>query len=135
MTSTGTPSSSRATHGGTRPGGAGVLAGRTVSRIGYGAMQLERLHADRAAAVALVRRAVERGVDHLDTAQFYGDGFVNEVIRAALRPADDVVVVSKVGAAPTPAALSRCAPRSDRRNCGRASRTTSGASAPTGSRS
>ncbi|MET8393326.1 aldo/keto reductase [Streptomyces violaceoruber] len=103
MTSTGTPSSSRATHGGTpRPGGAGVLAGRTVSRIGYGAMQLERLHADRAAAVALVRRAVERGVDHLDTAQFYGDGFVNEVIRAALRPADDVVVVSKVGAAPDP---------------------------------
>lgn len=63
-----------------------MLAGRTVSRIGYGAVQLERLHADRAAAVALVRRAVERGVDHLDTAQFYGDGFVNEVIRAALRP-------------------------------------------------
>ncbi|MYS69045.1 aldo/keto reductase, partial [Streptomyces sp. SID5926] len=79
MTSTGIPSSSRATHGGTpRPGGAGSLAGRTVSRIGYGAMQLERLHADRAAAVALVRRAVEHGVDHLDTAQFYGDGFVNE---------------------------------------------------------
>ncbi|MET9353072.1 aldo/keto reductase [Streptomyces sp. NPDC006617] len=103
MTSTGTPSSSRVTHAGTpRPGGAGVLAGRPVSRIGYGAMQLERLHADPAAAVALVRRAVERGVDHLDTAQFYGDGFVNEVIREALRPADDVVVVSKVGAAPDP---------------------------------
>ncbi|MEU4979785.1 aldo/keto reductase [Streptomyces sp. NPDC021969] len=103
MTSTGTPSSSRVTHTGIpRPGGAGVLAGRTVSRIGYGAMQLERLHTDRAAAVALVRRAVERGVDHLDTAQFYGDGFVNEVIREALRPADDVVVVSKVGADPDP---------------------------------
>ncbi|MFD6188688.1 aldo/keto reductase [Streptomyces sp. NPDC060275] len=103
MTSTGTPSSSRVTHSGTpRPGGAGVLAGRTVSRIGYGTMQLERLHADRAAAVALVRRAVERGVDHLDTAQFYGDGFVNEVVREALRPTDDVVVVSKVGADPDP---------------------------------
>ena len=61
-------------------------------------MQVERLHSDRAAAVDLVRRAVDRGVDHLDTAQFYGDGFVNEVLREALRPTDDVVVVSKVGA-------------------------------------
>ncbi|GAA2598086.1 MULTISPECIES: aldo/keto reductase [Streptomyces] len=102
MTSTGTPSSPLAAAGTPRPGGAGQLAGRTVSRIGYGAMQLERLRSDRAAAVALVRRAVERGVDHLDTAQFYGDGFVNEVIREALRPADDVVVVSKVGADPDP---------------------------------
>ncbi|MFB6750011.1 aldo/keto reductase [Streptomyces sp. NPDC056353] len=101
MTSTGT--SSRATNAGTpRPGGTGPLAGRTVSRIGYGAMQLERLHSDRAAAVDLVRRAVDRGVDHLDTAQFYGDGFVNEVLREALRPTDDVVVVSKVGADPDP---------------------------------
>ncbi|MFE9176241.1 aldo/keto reductase [Streptomyces sp. NPDC007126] len=101
MTSTGT--SFRATNAGTpRPGGTGPLAGRTVSRIGYGAMQLERLHSDRAAAVDLVRRAVDRGVDHLDTAQFYGDGFVNEVLREALRPTDDVVVVSKVGAAPDP---------------------------------
>ncbi|MFE0413884.1 aldo/keto reductase [Streptomyces tendae] len=85
-----------------RPGGAGTLAGRTVSRIGYGAMQLERLHTDRAAAVALVRRAVELGVDHFDTAQFYGDGFVNEVLREALGTADDAVVVTKVGATPDP---------------------------------
>jgi aryl-alcohol dehydrogenase-like predicted oxidoreductase len=83
-----------------RPGGAGALAGRTVSRIGYGVMQLERLHADRGAAVALVRRAVELGVDHFDTAQFYGDGFVNEVLREALGATDDAVVVTKVGATP-----------------------------------
>ncbi|MET9190444.1 aldo/keto reductase [Streptomyces tendae] len=101
MTSHGTSPS--ATAGGTpRPGGAGTLAGRTVSRIGYGAMQLERLHVDRGAAVALVRRAVELGVDHFDTAQFYGDGFVNEVLREALGTADDAVVVTKVGATPDP---------------------------------
>ncbi|WP_042399560.1 aldo/keto reductase [Streptacidiphilus carbonis] len=84
------------------PGGPGPLAGRTVSRIGYGAMQLERLHGDRAAAVALLRRAVELGVDHVDTAQFYGDGFVNGLIREAFHPEDGVVVVSKVGADPDP---------------------------------
>ncbi len=83
-----------------RPGGPGLLAGRTVSRIGYGAMQLERLHGDRDAAIALLRRAVELGVDHVDTAQFYGDGFVNGLLREALRPEDGVLVVSKVGADP-----------------------------------
>jgi pyridoxine 4-dehydrogenase len=88
--------------GAARPGGAGTLAGRTVSRVGFGAMQLERLRADRPAAVSLLRRAVELGVDHVDTAQFYGHGFVNEVIREALRPGDDVMVVSKVGAEPDP---------------------------------
>ncbi|MEV0091369.1 aldo/keto reductase [Streptomyces sp. NPDC050738] len=86
--------------GAPRAGGAGTLAGRTVSRIGFGAMQLPRLRDDRAAAVAVVRRAVELGVDHIDTAQFYGDGFSNEVIREAVRPQDDVIVVSKVGATP-----------------------------------
>ncbi|MFF8931376.1 aldo/keto reductase [Streptomyces longwoodensis] len=85
-----------------RPGGTGPLAGRTVSRIGYGAMQLERLHDRRDDAVALLRRAVERGVDHVDTAEFYGSGFVNEVIREALRPEDDVLVVTKVGADSNP---------------------------------
>jgi len=85
-----------------RPGGAGALAGRTVARVGYGAMQLERLRDDRAAAVALLRRAFDLGVDHVDTAQFYGNGFVNDVIREAVRPGDDVVVVSKVGADPDP---------------------------------
>jgi len=83
-----------------RPGGPGLLARRTVSRIGYGAMQLERLHGDRGAAIALLRRAVELGIDHVDTAQFYGDGLVNGLIREALRPEDGVLVVSKVGADP-----------------------------------
>lgn len=83
-----------------RAGGPGQLAGHTVSRIGYGAMQLERLHGDRAAAIALLRRAVELGVDHVDTAEFYGDGLVNGLIREAFRPEDGVLIVSKVGAAP-----------------------------------
>lgn len=82
-----------------RPGGTGWLAGCPVSRIGYGAMQLRD---DRRAVVALLRRAVAMGVDHVDTAQFYGDGFVNDVISEALRPEDGVVVVTKVGAAPNP---------------------------------
>ncbi|MFJ9244743.1 aldo/keto reductase [Streptomyces sp. NPDC101776] len=81
-----------------RPGGPGALSGRTVSRVGYGAMQLRRL--DRDAAISLLRHAVDLGVDHVDTAYFYGNGFVNEVIAAALRPEDDVLVVTKVGAEP-----------------------------------
>ncbi|CAL9670231.1 aldo/keto reductase [Streptomyces sp. enrichment culture] len=101
MTSNGNPVPVTA-DGTPRPGGAGALAGRTVSRIGYGAMQLERLHADRAAAVAFVRRAAEHGVDHFDTAQFYGNGFVNEVLGEALAGVDDALVVSKVGADPDP---------------------------------
>ncbi|GGY11077.1 aldo/keto reductase [Streptomyces minutiscleroticus] len=102
MPTSSTPSSPFTATGAPRAGGAGTIAGRTVSRVGYGAMQLERLHADRGAAVALLRRAVELGVDHVDTAQFYGDGFVNGVIRDAFRPEDGVVVVSKVGADPDP---------------------------------
>lgn len=86
--------------GAPRAGGAGRLAGRTVSRIGFGAMQLERLRTDRQAAIKMLRRCVELGTDHIDTAQFYGHGFVNEVIREAVRPEDDVLVVSKVGAEP-----------------------------------
>lgn len=78
------------------------FAGRTVFRVGYGAMQLERLHDRRGEAVALLRRAVERGLDHVDTAEFYGSGFVNDVIRETLRPEDDVLVVTKVGADPNP---------------------------------
>ncbi|MGP3934455.1 aldo/keto reductase [Nonomuraea sp. KM88] len=65
-------------------------------------MQLERLHGDRSAAVALLRRAVDLGIDHIDTAQFYGDGFVNGLIREAIRPEDGVVVVTKIGADPDP---------------------------------
>ncbi|MFJ1646393.1 aldo/keto reductase [Streptomyces sp. NPDC088258] len=100
MASTGTSSHEPTASGAPRPGGDAPLAGRTVSRIGYGAMQLRP--GDRAAAVALLRRAVEFGIDHIDTAQFYGDGFVNGLIREAIRPADGVLVASKVGAASDP---------------------------------
>ncbi|MFG2580765.1 aldo/keto reductase [Streptomyces malaysiensis] len=79
-----------------------AFAGRTVFRIGYGALQLERLHDRRGEAVALLRRAVELGADHVDTAEFYGFGFANDVIREALRPEDEVLVVTKVGADPDP---------------------------------
>ncbi|QKV79868.1 aldo/keto reductase [Amycolatopsis sp. Hca4] len=78
-----------------------TLAGRTVFRVGYGAMQLERLSGDRPAAVALLRQALELGVDHLDTAQFYGNGFVNDVIREVRTGA---LIATKVGADPDPGA-------------------------------
>jgi pyridoxine 4-dehydrogenase len=84
------------------PGGPGLLAGRTVARVGYGAMQLRNLRHDRDAATALLRRAVELGVNHVDTAQFYGDGLVNDLIREAIGPDDGITVVSKVGADPGP---------------------------------
>jgi pyridoxine 4-dehydrogenase len=80
----------------------GPLAGRTVSRVGYGAMQLERLRGDRDAALALLRHALDLGVNHLDTAEFYGNTFVNGIIRDTIRPGDDVLVASKVGADPNP---------------------------------
>ena len=86
------------------PGGTAVLAGRPVARIGYGAMQLPGPHVsgpprDRATALAVLRRAIELGVNHLDTAQFYGPDVANELIHAALHPyPDDLVLVSKVGA-------------------------------------
>lgn len=84
------------------PGRPRLLAGRTVARVGYGAMQLRNLQHDRDAATALLRRAVELGVNHVDTAQFYGDGLVNDLIREAIGPDDGVTVVSKVGADPDP---------------------------------
>lgn len=91
----------------TRPGGEAVLAGHPVGRIGYGAMQLGALpgrpEAEPAVAAALLRRAVELGVNHFDTAQFYGEGHVNRMLRSALAPyGDDIVLVSKVGARPVP---------------------------------
>lgn len=84
-----------------QPGGLGQLAHRSVARIGYGAMQLDaKVPSDD--AVAVLRRAVELGVDHIDTASFYGGGEVNQRIRRALAPyPDDLVIVSKVGAAYT----------------------------------
>jgi pyridoxine 4-dehydrogenase len=82
----------------------GSLAGRTVARIGFGAMQLPGPGVsgpprDRDEAVAVLRRAVELGVNHIDTAQYYGPNVSNELIHDALHPyAEDLLLVSKVGA-------------------------------------
>jgi pyridoxine 4-dehydrogenase len=86
------------------PGGTARLAGRPVARVGFGAMQLAERPGSttpqsRDAALSVLRHAVERGVNHIDTAQFYGDGTVNERIRVALAPyPGDLALVSKVGA-------------------------------------
>src|SRR3989440_9174579 len=86
------------------PGGTAVLAGRPVARIGFGAMQLPGLGVlgpprDRDTALAVLRRAVEFGVNHIDTAQYYGPDVANELIHAALHPyPEDLVLVTKVGA-------------------------------------
>ncbi|RDV45623.1 aldo/keto reductase [Leifsonia sp. ku-ls] len=82
----------------TRPGGTGPLGSRTVSRIGYGAMALERFEHDPELAVALLRRAVELGVDHIDTADFYGRSVSNDLIRRAIGSDPAITVVTKVGA-------------------------------------
>ncbi|GAA4757028.1 aldo/keto reductase family oxidoreductase [Modestobacter marinus] len=85
-----------------------LLGDRTVHRIGYGAMQLAGPHvmgppADRDAAVAVLRRAVELGVDHIDTSDYYGPHVTNEVIREALHPyPEQLTIVTKVGARRTP---------------------------------
>jgi pyridoxine 4-dehydrogenase len=77
------------------------LAGMPVARIGFGVMQLERSALDKDAALAILRQAADAGVNHLDTAQFYGA--CNELIRDALAPYDaGLVLVSKVGAARDP---------------------------------
>ena len=79
------------------------LAGRPVHRVGFGAMQLPGPGVfgpprDREAALAVLRRAVELGVDHIDTAQYYGPDVSNELIHTALFPyPDNLVFVSKVG--------------------------------------
>jgi aryl-alcohol dehydrogenase-like predicted oxidoreductase len=70
--------------------------------VGFGAMQLRRLADTPADAVALLRSAIELGVDHFDTAQFYGDGFVNQSIREVLGDASRVVIATKVGADSNP---------------------------------
>ncbi|MEZ0354792.1 aldo/keto reductase [Mycobacterium sp. SA01] len=79
------------------PGGTARLGDRSVGRVGYGAMSLESVAIDD--AVSLLHRAVELGINHIDTASFYGGGEVNSRIRRALAPyRDDLVIVSKVGA-------------------------------------
>lgn len=99
------------------------LGRRTVNRLGYGAMQLAGPGVfgpprDRDAALAVLRQAVASGVNHIDTSDFYGPHVTNQIIREALHPyPDDLVIVTKVGAvrgadaswnpAMSPAALTR----------------------------
>jgi len=80
------------------------LAGRTVNRLGYGAMQLAGPGVfgppkDHATALAVLREAVAHGVNHIDTSDFYGPHITNQIIREALAPyPDDLVIVTKISA-------------------------------------
>ena len=80
------------------------LGNHTVKRLGYGAMQLAGPGVfgppkDREGALAVLREAVASGVNHIDTSDFYGPHITNQLIRQALHPyADDLVIVTKVGA-------------------------------------
>jgi pyridoxine 4-dehydrogenase len=87
------------------PGGTFQLAPDiTVNRVGYGAMQLAGPHvfgppADRDEAVRVLREAVELGIDHIDTSDFYGPYVTNEIIKEALHPyPENLTIVTKVGA-------------------------------------
>jgi pyridoxine 4-dehydrogenase len=81
-----------------------TLGDRTVSRLGYGAMRLAGPRVfgppkDHAAALAVLREAVARGVNHIDTSDYYGPHVTNRLIREALAPyPDDLVIVTKIGA-------------------------------------
>jgi pyridoxine 4-dehydrogenase len=80
------------------------LGHRDVRRMGYGAMQLAGPGVfgpprDRDAAIAVLRAAVEAGVNHIDTSDYYGPHVTNQLIREALSPyPDDLVIVTKLGA-------------------------------------
>ncbi len=80
------------------------LGDRVVKRLGYGAMQLSGPGVfgppkDRDTALAVLREAVASGVNHIDTSDFYGPHVTNQLIREALHPyRDDLVIVTKVGA-------------------------------------
>jgi pyridoxine 4-dehydrogenase len=88
----------------TLPGGTWTLGDATVTRFGYGAMQLAGPWvmgppADRDGAVAVLRQAVEAGVTHVDTSGAYGPHVTNELIREALHPYPDALLIAtKVGA-------------------------------------
>jgi pyridoxine 4-dehydrogenase len=87
-----------------RNAGTFTLGDRTVTRLGYGAMQLAGPGVfgppkDRDSALAVLREAVASGVNHIDTSDFYGPHVTNQLIREALHPyRDDLVIVTKVGA-------------------------------------
>ena len=80
------------------------LGERTVKRMGYGAMQLAGPGVfgppkDHDTAIAVLREAVASGVNHIDTSDFYGPHVTNQIIREALHPyPDDLVIVTKIGA-------------------------------------
>jgi len=84
--------------------GSFLLGDRSVNRMGYGAMQLAGPHVfglpkDPKAAIAVLREALASGVNHIDTADFYGPHVTNQLIREALHPyAENLVIVTKVGA-------------------------------------
>ena len=86
------------------PNGDWQLGDRRVRRLGYGAMQLAGHGVfgppkDKAAALAVLRLAVESGVNHIDTSDFYGPHITNQLIREALEPyPDDLTIVTKIGA-------------------------------------
>src|SRR5580704_808754 len=92
------------------PGGSFTLAGTplTVNRMGYGAMQLAGQDGDKRVwgpprdvpgAIAVLREAVASGVNHIDTSDFYGPHVTNQIIKQALHPyPDDLVIVTKLGA-------------------------------------
>lgn len=79
------------------------LGDRTVNRMGYGAMQLAGPGAfgpprDRQGAVAVVREAIRLGINHIDTADYYGPHVANEIIREAIHPyPKDIVIATKIG--------------------------------------
>jgi aryl-alcohol dehydrogenase-like predicted oxidoreductase len=81
-----------------------ILGDRSVKRLGYGAMQLAGPGVfgpprDRDGALAVLREAVAQGVNHIDTSDFYGPHITNQLIREALSPyRDDLVLVTKIGA-------------------------------------
>src|SRR3954465_2080635 len=81
-----------------------VLGDRTVKRLGYGAMQLAGPGVfgppkDPEGALAVLREAVASGGNHIDTCDYYGPHVTNQLIRKALHPyRDDLVIVTKIGA-------------------------------------
>ncbi len=89
---------------GVESSGAFRLGDRLVSRIGYGAMRLSGPGIfgpprDPKTAVAVLREAVSSGVNHIDTSDYYGPHITNQLIREALHPyPDDLVIVTKIGA-------------------------------------
>ena len=86
------------------PSGAFRLGDRLIRRLGYGAMRLSGPGIfgpprDRETALAVLREAVSSGVNHIDTSDYYGPYITNQLIREALHPySDDLVIVTKIGA-------------------------------------